>query len=354
MNFEEFKKEYQYVPVEHYSNSVPNEPMVSVCVQTYQHADYIEKCLDSILMQETDFSFEILLGEDASTDGTREICKKYAEKYPSKIRLFLHHRENNIEIRGKPSGRFNFLYNLYSAKGKYIALCEGDDYWTDLLKLQKQVDFMEENKDYALIHTDHSYKDEETGKVQEARWRKAGKEYKKEKNCAPLLLSDEYYIGTCTALMRTKLVKNILKSYAHDFDVNYMMGDNQLWFHLARMGKIKYLTDITAFYRRHVSGATSFHHLERRLNFIKNVHWQKRSFAKRYGYEEVLPAIDKKYLRHLSILTLRLESEEKTEYISKFKSLKAVDNYDILNLYFWLFVNRFPFLRRIVKKILKR
>lgn len=150
MNFDEFKDQYQKVPVEEYPNQVPKNPIVSVCVQTYQHASYIRECLDSILMQVTDFPFEILLGEDASTDGTREICIEYAEKHPDKIRLFLHHRENNIKILGSPTGRFNSLTNFFSARGKYIAICEGDDYWTDPEKLQKQYLFMESNSDCSL------------------------------------------------------------------------------------------------------------------------------------------------------------------------------------------------------------
>src|SRR5699024_5534697 len=117
MNFEEFKTKYEHKPVEEYPNAVTNKPVVSVCVQTYNHAPYIKECLDGILMQKTDFPIEVLLGEDASTDGTREICLEYAQKYPEKIRLFLHHRENNIKINGNPTGRFNSLYNLYSAQG---------------------------------------------------------------------------------------------------------------------------------------------------------------------------------------------------------------------------------------------
>src|SRR5690554_3721453 len=150
MNFEEFLEKYQKVPVEEYPNQVPENPVVSVCVQTYQHAPYIRECLDSILMQKTDFPFEILLGEDASTDGTREICIEYAEKFPDKIRLFLHRRENNIEILGKPTGRFNLLYNIFSAKGLYIAICEGDDYWTKANKLANQVKFMNANPVYTI------------------------------------------------------------------------------------------------------------------------------------------------------------------------------------------------------------
>ncbi len=150
MDINEFKKTYEHKKVVENDNQVTQQPVVSVCVQTYQHVNYIKQCLDSILSQQTNFEFEILLGDDASSDGTREICIKYAEKHPDKIRLFLHHRENNIKIAGQPTGRFNFLYNLYSSQGNYIALCEGDDYWTDPLKLQKQVDFLEANPDYII------------------------------------------------------------------------------------------------------------------------------------------------------------------------------------------------------------
>jgi glycosyltransferase involved in cell wall biosynthesis len=147
MNFAEFKEKYQKIKVDLFLNHVTEYPLVSVCVQTYQHVAYVKDCLDGILMQRTNFPFEILLGEDQSTDGTREICIEYAQKYPDKIRLFLHHRENNIKIDGRQTGKFNFLYNLFSSRGKYMAMCEGDDYWTDPLKLQKQVDEMEAHSD---------------------------------------------------------------------------------------------------------------------------------------------------------------------------------------------------------------
>ncbi|MEG9328953.1 glycosyltransferase [Salinimicrobium catena] len=150
MEFQDFQNKYQKVTPQEYPNSVKKNPVVSVCVQTYQHESYIKNCLDGILMQKINFPLEILLGEDDSDDATREICIDYAQKYPDRIRLFLHHRENNIKIGGRPTGRFNFLHNIYSAQGKYIALCEGDDYWIDPYKLQKQVDFLEANPNYVL------------------------------------------------------------------------------------------------------------------------------------------------------------------------------------------------------------
>lgn len=124
---------------------------VSVCITTYQHAKYITQCLDSVLLQKTNFDYEILVGEDDSNDGTREICIEYAKKYSDKIRLFLNDRKNVIYIHGRPTGRWNFINLLKNAKGEYIALCEGDDYWTNSYKLQKQVDFLESHSDFAIV-----------------------------------------------------------------------------------------------------------------------------------------------------------------------------------------------------------
>lgn len=129
-------------------------PLVSVCIQTYQHKDYIKDALDSVIMQETDFQFEILIGEDESTDGTREICIEYAKQCSDKIRLFLNSRKNVIHINGQPTGRWNFINNIKNAKGKYIALLPGDDYWTDPHKLQKQVDLLESRPDASMCHHD--------------------------------------------------------------------------------------------------------------------------------------------------------------------------------------------------------
>lgn len=154
MNFQEFKNLYQKIEVQVVNNKLP-PPFLSVLVQTYQHEKYIRECLDGILAQRTNFEFEILIGEDNSQDKTREICLEYAHKFPHKIKLFLHHRENQIKILGEPTSNFNAFYNFFSAKGKYIAFCEGDDLWTDPFQLQKQVDYLETNLE--TVFTYHSF-----------------------------------------------------------------------------------------------------------------------------------------------------------------------------------------------------
>ena len=128
---------------------------VSVFMITYNHEKYIAEALDSILMQKTDFDFDIVIGEDCSTDATRRIVLEYSRKYPDKIKLLLH----NVNV-GFIS---NMMYVLEACTGKYVAMCEGDDYWTDPFKLQKQVDFLEANNEYMLAT--HGYRIVKDGNV---------------------------------------------------------------------------------------------------------------------------------------------------------------------------------------------
>ena len=109
-------------------------PLLSICCVTYNHKKYIRQCLDSFLMQKTNFKFEIIIHDDASTDGTADIIKEYYEKYPDIIKPIF--QTENQFSQGKSISK-TFIYPRI--KGKYVALCEGDDYWTDPYKLQKQV-----------------------------------------------------------------------------------------------------------------------------------------------------------------------------------------------------------------------
>ncbi|RRN77194.1 glycosyltransferase [Pseudoxanthomonas sp. SGD-10] len=115
---------------------------MSVCCITYNHEHFIMQALEGFLMQKTDFKYEIIICDDFSTDNSRKILAEYAEKYPDIIRVVFQ-TENVGSIR-------NFVRTLSEAKGKYIALCDGDDYWTDPLKLQRQVEFMESHKDCSI------------------------------------------------------------------------------------------------------------------------------------------------------------------------------------------------------------
>ncbi len=256
-------KKLQKVPVEHYDHKVPDKPLVSVCVQTYQHAKYIKECLDSILMQETNFNFEILLGEDESTDGTREICIEYAQKYPEKIRLFLHKRENVIYISGQPTGRFNVLYNLKETQGKYIALCEGDDYWTDPLKLQKQVDFLKSNNDYKLcFHRSYLLKgdEKEIFKIPE----------NKSSFKIVDLINNNNFIATCSVVFKKPDNFQIPEWF-----FNLPFADIALYYLIVQEDKMYCLPEFMSFYRIHEnglwSGSSELNNLRRYVKFFNQL-----------------------------------------------------------------------------------
>ncbi len=136
-----------------------DRPLVSICCLTYNHEPYIRECLEGFLMQKCEFTFEVLIHDDASTDGTAKIIKEYETKYPEIIKP-IYQNENQYSKR---EGSLSLRYNFPRAKGVYIAMCEGDDYWTDPFKLQKQVSFLEANNQYSVCW--HRYQVSQNGKI---------------------------------------------------------------------------------------------------------------------------------------------------------------------------------------------
>ena len=132
------------------------EIIVSICCATYNHQKYIRDAIEGFLMQKTTFPFEILIHDDASTDGTADIIREYEAKYPDIIKP-IYQRENQYSKGIKISQ----VYQFPRAQGKYIALCEGDDYWIDPLKLQKQVDYMERNSRVSMLTSHYVIYDQE-------------------------------------------------------------------------------------------------------------------------------------------------------------------------------------------------
>jgi glycosyltransferase involved in cell wall biosynthesis len=216
-------------------------PLVSVCVVTFNHKNYIKKCLEGILMQQTTFPFELVLGEDESDDGTRNICIKYAEKYPDKIKLFLRSRKDVIHINGKATGRYNFIESLKACQGKYIALCEGDDYWTDPLKLQKQVDFLEAHEDYAICF--HKVKLlNPKGNLLDDFITKIPNNYENFET----LLGARNFIHTPSVVFR-----NCINQLPSQFKLA-PFGDQFLHLLVAKHGKLKFLEEVMGVYRYNV------------------------------------------------------------------------------------------------------
>jgi len=117
-------------------------PLVSVVVTAYQHAEFIERCLDGVLMQQAPFPYEIIVGEDGSTDGTRERCVEIATRHPDRVRLFLRSRAEAVYTGGARPRRLNGIWSRQAARGEFVAICDGDDQWTDPHKLRTQVAFL--------------------------------------------------------------------------------------------------------------------------------------------------------------------------------------------------------------------
>src|SRR5688572_14136755 len=118
--------------------------MVSVCMITYGHEPFIREAIEGVLMQRVEFNIEFIIADDASPDGTEQIIKEYVLSHPKRHCIRYTKHESNKGMIG------NLVWAIGECNGKYIALCEGDDYWTDPLKLQKQVDFLEQNNDCIL------------------------------------------------------------------------------------------------------------------------------------------------------------------------------------------------------------
>lgn len=247
MNLSEFKRAFERTAVVEVPHRVAGTPLLSVCIQTFQHGEFIERCLEGVLMQKTTFAFEILVGEDSSSDGTREICVRFAQDFPDRIRLFLHDRKNNIAINGTPTGRFNFAYNLLSAKGKYIALCEGDDFWTDSLKLQRQVDYLESNPESSLSCHNTSLLDNDTDKVIDMR---PGVLEETEIQISDLIKSNR--LATASFVFRRSIVEDLPKWF-----VKIPFGDYTLLILSGLSGKIMCLPENMAVYRYHAGGIHS-------------------------------------------------------------------------------------------------
>lgn len=224
--------------------------VVSVLVPTYQHAPFIAKCLDGILRQRTSFPFEVLVGEDGSTDGTREICQRYAAEHPDRIRLFLRDRKDVMVIMGRQTGRANLKQLLQEATGKYIAICEGDDYWTDPLKLQKQYDYLERHPECVLAHHDAFILDHSEKVVMPS---KLPKRHQRD-NTSDELQRAEFFILTLSAFFRSCPV---LRSMPPEFD-KVLNGDSFLFMLLGEYGCGHYMPEVEpAAYRKHEGGMWS-------------------------------------------------------------------------------------------------
>ncbi len=228
----------QLIAEEYTKNSLVHQiqPKVSVSLLTYNHGPFITQALDSILLQQVNFEYEIVIGEDCSQDNTREIVLSYQKNNPDKIRIFLSKKPLND---GK-SGRLNFVRNLKACRGEYVALLDGDDYWTAPHKLQKQVDFLDDNPRYAICFHD-AIRLYENGSQRP--WLYPGGK-KEVYSLADLAAGN--FIPTCSTMFRNRLFSEFPGWY---YEVS--MGDWPLHIINAHYGDVGYIDEVMGVYRVH-------------------------------------------------------------------------------------------------------
>jgi len=299
-------------------------PIVSVCIQTYQHASFIAEALDSVLCQETVFNFEIILGEDESTDGTREICQEYAARFPDKIRLFLRSRKDVIRIDGRPTGRFNLIENLAACRGEFVAFLEGDDYWEGTQKLQAQVDFLRNNPRFGGMTSRVRVVDE------------AGRAYgtilpTPEKSIVFGLsdfFADLRTVSTCALIVRRSLIPQPFPAWFY----KVLSADLSLSYFVMREGQyIMMESSIRAAYRRHGGGIWT------KLNSAERYRTGVRYWEIFKASEETIP-LTMRFVNFLALTRKRLGVRRESSRLPvRFFAASGFKLIDLaLRLRFWL------------------
>ena len=280
--------------------NLQKEYMVAVRCMTYNHANYIVDALNGFCMQETTFPFVCIVVDDASTDGEQDVIKNYLqenfdltdtsivrnEETQDYLLTFARHKANHNCFMGVLLLKYNHygkkrkdLYWNGWAKSKYIALCEGDDYWIDAQKLQKQVDFLESHPDYGMAYTAHlRYILKEDKFV-------SGKNVCQDFN--DLLLANK--IATHTVMLRKSLWKDYCKEIGPIANQRqWKMGDTPLWLYIMARSNAKYMHDITGVYRQLEHSASHFTTFEPNCDFWISHFDMSLFFAKRYNASEAI------------------------------------------------------------------
>ena len=233
-------------------DSIAEKVLVSVQCLVYNHASYLRQCLDGFVMQKTSFKYEVIVHDDASTDGSSDIIREYAQKFPNIFKVIIQHQ--NVYSKGiSPTKK----YVLPLCTGKYIAMCEGDDYWTDPYKLQKQVDFLESHPDFTMCFHGATIKNETNTRVLTTCDKIETKEY----------FTKDIFPGWVVPTASVVYRREPLESYPplkHQEWMKY--GDITLFLKCTHIGRVWGMADQMSIYRMTSTGAVVRQNIERDLH----------------------------------------------------------------------------------------
>jgi glycosyltransferase involved in cell wall biosynthesis len=295
-------------------DALVREPVVSVTMITYNHEPYIAQAIEGVLLQEVDFPYELVIGEDCSTDATREIVLEHQKKYPDIIRVIT--SDMNV------GARKNSIRTLKACRGKYLTFCDGDDYWCHPEKLQKQVDFLESNPDYGLVHSDYNKLINKTGKIIEFWHKQTNVKIPDDNSFEKLLVKN--CIATSTVCARSELVKQAKMTNVGYYE-NWMSWDRFVWMEISRHSKIEYIDEPLSVYRRREESISNSKDIKKKLNFIKSSYDMRFYFIDKYGCSEKIKNIVLRdyHRRILPYLFLLLDDKNARK---SFEFLQTVEN----------------------------
>jgi len=257
-------------------------PLLSIACITYNQEKYIARCIEGMLCQKVNFSYEIIIHDDASTDNTATIVKEYAAKYKDLIRTIIQ-TDNKWSEGISPMSEYVFPACL----GKYVAMCEGDDYWFDDEKLQRHVDFLERNDDYVLVYSDCRSIDEDGRELSQPFYSKFGFLIKRKEGFLQKSLVKGNFIMTMTTLIRADTLRSA--EDAIKSDPGYIINiDFTLFLEISRLGKIHYDRYITSAYRIMRESLSHSDDLGKRLTFVEGTVGVSQHFNQKYtiGYND--------------------------------------------------------------------
>jgi glycosyltransferase involved in cell wall biosynthesis len=248
-------------------------PLVSIICTTFNQEKYIDQALEGFVMQKTTFPFEIIVHDDASTDNTPLRIKAFESAYPH-LFVTIFQTENQYSKGDYTIDRITYG----TAKGKYISLCEGDDYWTDPFKLQKQFDFLEANDDYGLVYSKVQVFSQKDNKFLKNTY---GKPFS---SIEDLFISN--YVPTPTVMFRASLYSDYIKTI-NPYEQKWLMGDYPLWMYITSVSKVKYIDNTCSVYRLLDNSAAHSTNPEKELMFVESYQDIKLYFMKKLGFNHL-------------------------------------------------------------------